>query len=199
MHSEGLDRTITKFIELYGDRAGEMGEEVHGGLAWIGDAKFILLTSRDGEIQNASSWRRISRLVSLAQHLRRPVLLWDLPLQVLATGLHGDSLVINEAIQDSRLKLLKMRSPVISVFEKRFPVLLESELAMVDGAVIVSDAPDSCVSTHEHLPHITTVNERQHDLSSEILALLDTASKICVEDLERRRIDQVRMIAMQSD
>ena len=192
-----INGTIEKFIELYGDRTGEMGDGIQGGLAWIGDVKFIVLASRGDDLWSAADWRRLTRLVALADHLRRPVLLWDLPLQVVPSKMQGDPLVINEAIQDSRLKLLKMRSPVISVFEKRFPVLLESELAIVEGAVIVSDKPDTCLSMREHLPPVTIVTEGQDDIKSEILELLDSASK--VEDLERRRVDRVRKITMQRD
>ena len=126
MHSEGLDSTITKFIELYGDRTGQKGAGVHGGLAWVGEEKFVLLASGGEGAADAADWRRMSRLAALAQHLRRPVLLWDMPLQVVATVLQKQPLVINEAIQDCKLALLRMRVPVISVFKDRFPVVVQT-------------------------------------------------------------------------
>lgn len=199
MNSEGLTCTIQKFIELYGDRTGQKGAGVHGGLAWIGDEKFVLLAARGEDAADAADWRRMSRLVALAQHLRRPVLLWDLPLQVVATGLQTEPLVINEAIQDCKLALLRMRAPVISVFEARFPVLLESEIAMVDGAVFVSDCPKLCASISEHFPPITAVGDGKHELRREILTLLEGASRFSAEELEWRRVDRIRKITMQSD
>lgn len=215
MHSEGLDRTITKFIELYGDRTGQKGAGVHGGLAWIGDeqpaappvggascptvVKFVLLAARGEDAPDAADWRRMTRLAALAQRLQRPVLLWDMPLQVVAGGTQADRLVINEAIQDCKLALLRLRAPVISVFEERFPVLLESEIAMVDGAVVVSDHQELCVSGSEHLPRITTVGYGKHDLAREILMLLKGASSGNAEDLERKRVAQIREVTMQRD
>ena len=213
MHSESLDRTITNFIELYGDRTGQKGAGVHGGLAWIRDeelttttvggascpalVKFVLLAARGEDSPDAGDWRRMSRMVALAQHLRRPVLLWDLPLQVVATGAQAELLVINEAIQNCKLALLKLRAPVISIFEERFPVLLESEIAMVDGAVVVSEHSELCASRRDHLPTITTVGDGKHCLKREILTLFERASSVCAEDLERRRVDQIREITMQ--
>ncbi len=199
MDSERFQRTIDKFIELYGDRTGEMGDGIHGGLAWIGDTRFMLLASRSDDLGSAGDWRRLSRLAGLAGHLRRPVLLWDLPLQVSPSKLDGDPLLINETIQNSRLTLLKVRTPIISVFERRFPLLLGSELAMVEGAVIVSDKPGTCLSVREHLPPIAAVKSGQHDFRIEILGLLEGATSVCDEDLERRRINQVRTITMQTD
>lgn len=199
MLSEGLGCTITKFIELYGDRTGQKGAGIHGGLAWIGEEKFVLLASGGKDAADAAEWRRMSRLAALAQHLRRPVLLWDLPLHVAATGVQAAPLVINEAIQNFKLALLRMRVPVISVFLERLPVVLESEIAMVDGAVIVSDHPELLASMSEDLPLITTVDNVQNDLGQEILTLIESVSRIGGEDLERRRVDQIRKITMQRD
>lgn len=199
MHSEGLDCTITKFIELYGDRTGQKGDGVRGGVAWIGEEKFVLLASGGEGAADAAEWRRMSRLAALAQHLRRPVLLWDMPLQVVATALQKQPLVINEAIQDCKLALLRMRVPVISVFRERFPVVLEQEIAMVDGAVIVSDHPELFASISENLPPVTTAGNGKHDLKQEILALFESVSGIGGEDLERRRVEQIRKITMQRD
>lgn len=215
MHSEGLDRTITKFIELYGDRTGHKGAGVHGGLAWIGDeepaappvgegscpapVKIVLLAARGEDAPDAADWRRLSRLAALAQRLRRPVLLWDMPLQVVAAGTQAAPLVINEAIQDCKMALLRLRAPVISVFEERYPVLLESEIAMVDGAVVVSDHQELCVAGSEHLPRITTVGNGKRNLTREILTLLKSASSVNAENLERKRVAQIREITMQRD
>lgn len=199
MHSEGLDCTITKFIELYGDRTGQKGDGVRGGVAWIGGEKFVLLASGGEGAADAADWRRMSRLAALAQRLRRPVLLWDMPLQVVATALQKQPLVINEAIQDCKLALLRMRVPVISVFKERFPVVLEQEIAMVDGAVIVSDRPELFASISENLPPIATAGNGKHDMRQEILALFERVSRMGGEDLERRRVDQIRKITMQRD
>jgi len=199
MYLEGLDCTITKFIELYGDRTGQKGDGVRGGVAWIGGEKFVLLASGREGVADAADWRRMSRLAALAQPLRRPVLLWDLPPQVVATALQKQPQVINEAIQDCNLGLLRMRVPVISVFKERFPVVLTPEIAMVDGAVIVSDRPELFASIRENLPPITMAGNGKHDLRQEILALLESLSGIGGDDLERRRVEQIRKITMQSD
>lgn len=199
MYLEGLDCTITKFIELYGDRTGQKGTGVHGGLAWIGDEKFVLLAWGGEGAADAADWRRMSRLAALAQHLRRPVLLWDMPLQVVATVSQKQPLVINEAIQDCKLALLRMRVPVISVFKERFPVVLTPEIAMVDGAVIVSDHPELLASIAEDLPAITMAGNGKHNLTQEILALIERVSRIGGADLERRRVEQIRKITMQRD
>ena len=107
--------------------------------------------------------------------------------------------MINEAIQDCKLALLRMRVPVISVFRERFPVVLEQEIAMVDGAVMVSDHPELFAAIRENLPTITMAGNGKHNLTQEILALFERVSKICGEELERRRVEQIRKITMQRD
>ena len=199
MDSAGMQRTIGKFIELYGDRTGKMGDGIHGGFAWVRDAKFVLLASRGTDVGNAGDWRRLSRLVGLASHLHRPVLLWDLPLQIAASKLEREPIVINEAIQSGKLRLLKLPLPIISVFESHFPVILESELALVEGAVIVSDKPDIIPAMGNHLAPTSAVKSVTHDLSETILALLDRASQIAAENFEQRRIERSRQITMQID
>ena len=199
MDSAGMQRTIGKFIELYGDRTGKMGDGIHGGFAWVRDAKFVLLASRGTDVGNAGDWRRLSRLVGLAGHLHRPLLLWDLPLQIAASKLEPDALEINEAIQSGKLRLLKLPLPIISVFESHFPVILESELALVEGAVIVSDKPDIIPAMGNHLAPTAAVKSVTHDLSETILALLDRASQVAAEHFEQRRIERSRTITMQSD
>ena len=197
IYSERFRHTIDRFIELYGDRTEDIGSSIHGGLAWIQGAKVILLAGGGDPILQPSTSRRLSRLLSLAQHFRRPVLLWDLPFQI------SNALLINSAIQKNRLQLLKLPVPVISVFEKYAPPSLESQLAIVDGAVVVErDQPDGgnlSISMGENLPSVVKIKDCDHDIRSEILKFLNQASAIPIEDLVHRRINRVRKIVEQRD
>lgn len=196
-NSELFLQTIDRFIELYGDRTGGRGNAIRGGLAWIQDAKVILLAG-GSKLQHPSSWRRLSRLLSLAQQLRRPVLLWHLPFQIATTASQGSSLVISNTIQNSKLQLLQLPLPIVSVFDESSQVPLESELAMVDGAVLVQSQPKAN-SMGDNLPSILKISSCPSTLKSKILELLNQISAIPVETLVYHRMDRVRKIADQSD
>jgi len=196
-HSELFQQTIDRFIELYGDRTGGHGDAIRGGLAWIQDTKVILL-AEGSKLQHPSSWRRLSRLLSLAQQLRRPVLLWHQPFQIATTASQRNSLVINNTIQNSKLQLLQLPLPIVSVFDEPSWVPLEYELAMVDGAVLVQSQPQAN-SMSDNLPFILKISNCPSTLKSKILELLNQISAIPVETLVHHRMNRVRKIVDLSD
>ena len=135
--------TIRRFIELYGDRTEAIGDEIHAGLAWVETTKFVLIGAGETATLQPPSWRRMSRLFALAQQLRRPVLLWDVPFQEVLTGSTA-TLLDKSAAQNSRLHLLKLPVPIIGIFDR---LILQPDFATVDAAILLQQGGGSPTTT----------------------------------------------------
>ena len=187
--TEQFQHTVHRFIELYGDRTEAIGDEVHAGLAWVDDTKFVLIGRGETVLFQPPSWRRISRLFDLAQHLRRPVLLWDILIQAEVAG-PTTTLLHRRSAQNSRLHLLKLPVPIIGVFDRS---ALQPNLAVVDAAVFL-ELPDE----DSHSPEgdaastLIRVTHDPSDLRSDILELLDHLSTVPAETLINQRFASVR-------
>ena len=71
--SKQFQNTVHRFIELYGDRTEGIGDEIHGGLAWVDDAKFVLIAG--GEVlffdpDKPGSFVDITRLGAQSRDMR---------------------------------------------------------------------------------------------------------------------------------
>jgi hypothetical protein len=198
-YSTRFQRTIDSFIELHGDRTEGIGDEIRAGFAWIGDTKFVLIAGNEGGVQKPSSWRRLSRLLSLAKQFRRPVLLWDVSAQVASTDFNP-TLLNRSTSQNSQLQWLQLPLPIISVWDRLVTGSLESTFAGVDAAVLLKNEG---IVDGQHLPISSMGNKlsvqvrvigNSSDIKSDILELLDQISTTPLETLVQHRINRVRSI-----
>ena len=189
--SKQFQNTIHRFIELYGDRIEGIGDEIHAGLAWIDETKFVLIGGGDTTTLQPPSWRRISRLFDLAQQLDRPLLLWDVPFQADMTG-QTTTLLHKSAAQNSQLHLLKLPVPIIGVFDK---FSREPSLTAVDAAVLLQQgeaAPQPKPSEDETAPILVKIAADPSHLKSDILELLSHLSALPAERLVNQRLEGIR-------
>ena len=184
IESGQFQNTIYRFIELYGDRTEGIGDEIHAGLAWIDETKFVLIGGGDTATPQPPSWRRISRLLSLAQQLNRPLLLWDAPFQTDRTS--PATLLHRSTAQDSLLQLLKLPVPIIGVFDT---LALEPNCAPIDAAVLVQQGEAD--SQPETTPTLVTVSDDSSGLKSDILKLMGHLSTLPVESLIDQRLGSI--------
>ena len=184
IESKQFQNTIHRFIELYGDRTEGIGDDIHAGLAWIDETKFVLIAGADTTILQPPSWRRISRMFDLAQQLNKPLLLWDLPFQVNLTG--SNTLLHRSAAQNSQLQLLKLPVPIIGVFDA---VALEPYFAPIDAAVLLQQGETD--SQGEASPTLVKVADDPSDPKSDILELLSRLSTLPVERLVEQRLNSI--------
>lgn len=182
INTKQFQDTIHRFIELYGDRTEGIGDEIHAGLAWIEETKFILIGGADTPTLPPPSWRRISRLFDLAQQLSRPLLLWDVPCQTDLTSPTA-TLLHRSAAQNSQLHLLKLPVPIIGVFDK---LPLQPEFAPVDAAILLQPSETETSSTFIKVAHNPT------HLKSDILERLSHLSPLPVEKLINQRLARLR-------
>ena len=190
MNSKQFQGTIHRFIELYGDRTEGIGDEIHAGLAWIDETKFVLIGGADTATLPAPSWRRVSRLFDLAKQLNRPLLLWDVPFHTDLTS--AATLLHRSAAQNSQLHLLKLPVPIIGVFDK---LPLQPDIAAVDAAVVLQGEEASSQlepSDDENSPILVNVADDSSHLKSEILELLNHLSSLPIERLLDQRLESVR-------
>ena len=185
IESKHFQNTIHRFIELYGDRTEGIGDEIHAGLAWIDETKFVLIGGGDTTTPQPPSWRRIARLVNLAQQLKRPLLLWDPPFQTDITS--PTTLLHRSAAQNSQLQLLKLPVPTIGVFDA---LALEPNSAPIDAAVLVRQGEAD--PQPETSPTLVKVADDPSGLKSDILELLDQLSTLPVETLMDQRLNGLR-------
>ena len=191
MNSKQFQNTIHRFIELYGDRTEGTGDDIHAGLAWIDETKFVLIGGADTTTLQPPSWRRISRLFNLADQLQRPVLLWDVPFQAELTD-PTDTLLHRSAAQNSQLHLLKLTVPVIGVFD-RFP--LQLDFAALDAAILLQQgdaASQPQPSDGETSSTLIKVADNPSHLKSDILELLNHLAALPVDRLVGQRLEGLR-------
>ena len=194
IESKQFQNTIRRFIELYGDRTEGIGDEIHAGLAWIEETKFVLIAGGDTTTLHPPSWRRVSRLFDLAHGLNRPLLLWDAPFQTDMTG-PATTLLDTSAAQNSQLHLLKLPVPIIGVFEG---MPLQPDFTAVDAAVILQQEGSSLqlhLSEDETSPTLVKVVADPSHLKSDILELLNQLSSLPVETLVHQRLEALRQAA----
>lgn len=134
MQPEG--QSVTKAIELYGDRAGSKGTFTFAGLAWLQTEKVVWIQDDAQRLTEPSEWRRFHRLATLAHRLKKPMVLWNLPVVRVTTRQPPASLALARAMQATELQLLKLPHPIITVFDGAVK-WDASALVWGDGTVLI--------------------------------------------------------------
>ncbi|RKU11679.1 hypothetical protein C6501_12425 [Candidatus Poribacteria bacterium] len=188
-----------KTIQLYGDRAGGQGNFEFAGFAQLKEAKIVLLKGNTESLKQPADWRRFLRLINLAQRLQKPLLLWNLPLVHIATIQHPTSLALGNAIQNTKLQLLKLPQPIITFFDGNYEWNeLIRELGWADGSIIVKPEDGSIIvkPEKEKLSALSKLKRQnlkivreQDDGPQQILDLLQEVSKISREELVVTRLE----------
>lgn len=182
---------FTQAIKLYGDRAGSKGTFRFAGLAWIQDTKVILVQGDAQSLNGAAEWRCFLRLTILAHRLKKPIVLWNLPIVHIATVQRRTSLDCAQAIQNAELELLKLPHPIITVFDEAYDCTYAyPELIWNDGVVLVAP-PDTQFSEHEKVK----ITQRPTDIASAILELLCQVEPIPASELVKNRQESLRFAA----
>ena len=179
---------FTQTIKLYGDRTGSKGTFRFAGLAWMQDTKIILVQGDAQSLSTAAEWRCFLRLITLAHRLKKPVILWNLPVVHIATVQRRISLACAQAIQNAELELLKLPYPIITVFDETYDsTYAYPELIWSDGIVLVTP-PDAQFSEHEKVK----IARYPTDIESAILELLCQAAPISASELIKNRQESLR-------
>ena len=189
-----LQSTLDQFIELSGDRTGELGEGINTGLAWIDRYRLILLADNgESRRHNAGSWRRASRIIGLARHLRKPLLFWNLSFHR-ATDRMNDA-GAEHALQVSEQSLIEFPAPIISVMEAApFGAFSAVELAVPEATVFVDGAEALCeyLSISPRTIHAAGGDE----IAAGISELLTHVASIPTETLVAERKARLASIAL---
>ena len=185
-----LHLSFNKTIQLYGDRAGGQGDFEFAGFAELKEAKIVLLKGNTESLEQPADWRRFLRLINLAQRLQKPVLLWNLPLVHIATVQHATSLALGNAIQNTKLQLLKLPQPIIAFFDSDYEWNdLIAELGWADGCVIVKSEKEKLSALSKLKRQNLKIVREQDDVPQQILGILQELSKIDREELVVTRLE----------
>lgn len=180
---------FTQAIALSGDRAGSKGMFKFAGLAWISDTKVILVQGDMQSLKTPPEWRQLLRLINLARRLRKPIILWNLPVVHIATKQRKTSLSNTQAIQNTELALLKLPYPIITVFDENYDGTYPSSEQIWDDGIVLVGAVDTQFSESEKVKIVQYPTET----ASTILELLCQAEAIPTSELIANRSASLRM------
>ena len=182
---------FTQAIALSGDRAGSKGMFQFAGFAWIDDTKVTLVK---GDVQNLKTppeWRQLLRLISLAHRLKKPIVLWNLPVVHIATRQRKISLANTQAIQNAELALLKLPHPILTVFDEAYDATHPlPEPIWNDGVVLVGSSDIQLSESGK-----VKVAQDPTEIASAILELLYQAETIPATKLIAHRRAALHMLA----
>ena len=182
---------FTQAIAFSGDRAGSKGAFQFAGFAWIYDTKVTLVQGDVQSLKTPPEWRQLLRLINLAHRLKKPIVLWNLPVVDIATRQRKTSLSNTQAIQNAELALLKLPHPIITVFDETYDGTYPSpELIWNDGLLLVAPL-DSQLSKSEKVKIVQCPTE----IASAILELLCQAEAIPTTELIANRSASLYMLA----
>ncbi len=175
---------FTQTIALYGDRAGSKGTFKFAGFAWIHNTKVILVQGNVHNLSSAAEWRCLLRLITLAHRLKKPIVLWNLPVAHIAVIQRRTSLAAAQTIQKTELALLKLPYPIIAVFEENSDMDDTAlEVVWSDG-IVMPALLEAQFSGHQNV----RIAQSSTDIASAILELLQQAEAIsAIELIENRR------------
>lgn len=181
---------FTHAIMLYGDRAGSKGTFRFAGFAWIQNTKVILVQGDAQSLSSAAEWRCFLRLTALAHRLKKPIILWNLPVVHIATTQRQTSLDFAQAIQNAELELLKLPHPIITVFDETYDLTYAPpELICNDGVVRVASS-DTQFSGQEKMEIV----QHPMEIAPAILELLRQAEAIPTAELVKNRQESLRFL-----
>ncbi len=179
---------FTHAIKLYGDRAGSKGTFKFAGFAWIQHTKVILVQGDAQSLNSAAGWRCFLRLIALAHRLKKPIVLWNLPVVHIATTQRQTSLDFAQAIQNAELELLKLPHPIITVFDETYELTsAPPELIWNDGVILV--APLGIQPSERKKVRIVQL---PMEIAPAILELLSQAEAIPTAELVKNRQESLR-------
>ena len=182
---------FTQAIALSGDRVGSKGIFQFAGFAWICDTKVTLVQGSVQSLKTPPEWRQFLRLINLAYRLKKPIVLWNLPVVDIATRQRKVSLANTQAIQNAELALLKLPHPIITVFDETYDGTYPSlELIWNDGVVLVEPL-DTQLSESEKVK----IAGCQTEIASAILELLYQAEATPPTELIANRRTSLYMFA----
>lgn len=181
---------FTHAIMLYGDRAGSKGTFRFAGFAWIQNTKVILVQGDVQSLNSAAEWRCFLRLTALAHRLKKPIVLWNLPVVHIAITQRQTSLDFAQAIQNAELELLKLPHPIITVFDETYDLTYTPpELIWNDGVVLVAPS-DTQLSGQEKVE----VVQHPMEIAPAILELLRQAEAIPTAELVKNRQESLQFL-----
>ena len=182
---------FTRAIALSGDRAGSQGTFQFAGLAWIYDTKVTLVQGGAQSLKTPADWRQLLRLIRLAYRLRKPIILWDLPVIHIATKQRKASLANAQAIQNAELALLKLPHPIITVFEETERTAHPLPEPIWNDGVVLLTPPDAQLSESGKLK----ITRSEKEIASAILELLRQIEALPATELIENRSTALQMCA----
>lgn len=181
-----------KTIQLYGDRVGGQGNYEFAGLAVLKQTKVILLHGNPQSLEQPADWRRFQRLINLAQRLKKPVVLWNIHLENAAKTQHNTSLTLATAIQNTKIRLLKMELPIMAVYDDAYGWDTElGRIGWVDRCIIVKQDKVGWHNSVNSKQHTLKVVCEQNEISEQIKELLNELSKKPSEELVMNRLQSL--------
>ena len=178
-----------KTIQLYGDRAGGQGNFEFAGFAGLKEVKVVLLKGNAESLKYPADWRRSLRLIALAQRLKKPLILWNLPLIDIATTQHHAFLTLGTAIQNTKIQLLKLPQSIITVFDENYDMNAAiQEIGWADGSVIVKPEKEELLAALNPERQKLKIVCEQADIPKQILKLLKEVSMVSSEELAANRL-----------
>ena len=181
---------FTQAIELYGDRAGSKGTFKFAGFAWIQHTKVILVQGDAQSLNSAAEWRCLLRLTALAHRLKKPILLWNLPVRHIAAVQRRTSLACAHVIQKTELALLRLPHPIITVFQGADNVEhAHREIIWNDGSVLIT-APDAQFSEQKKIK----IAQHPTDIAHAILELLRQTEAVPATELIKNRRESLHFL-----
>ena len=189
-----LQTALDRFIEISGDRTGELGESINTGLVWIGGNKVVCIAdSRETEHRTPASWRRASRIIGVARQLRKPLLLWNLSFHN-GTG-QTPNLAAEQAARDGQQDIMQFPFGIVSVIEDAQKNAFSTvELALPDGIVFVDGAETLC--GHLTISPRTVGASSAEDVASGISGLLVHIASIPANELVSQRRTRLASITL---
>lgn len=185
---------FTQAIALSGDRVGSKGVFQFAGFAWIYDTKVTCVQGDTQSLKTLQGWRQLLRLISLARRLKKPIILWNLPVIYIATKQRKTSLANTQAIQNVELALLKLPYPIITVFDETYDgVYPPWEMVWSDGVVRVGSSDIQSFESEK-----VKIAQRPTEIASAILELLSQAETVPPIELIENRSASLQMFAKDS-
>ena len=161
------------------------------GFAWIQRTKVILIQGDAHSLRSAAEWRCLLRLIALAHRLKKPIILWDLPIAQIAAVQRRTSLACAQAIQKTELEMLKLPYPIIAVFDRTDNAKhITPEQVWSDGIVLAA-SPEAQFSERKNVK----IAQRPTDIAPAILELLYQAAAIPTTELVENRREFLRFSA----
>ena len=181
---------FTQAIQLYGDRSGSKGTFKFAGFAWIQNTKVILVQGNAQSLNGAAEWRCLLRLIALAHRLKKPIVLWNLPVAYIAKIQRKTNLACAQAIQRTELELLKLPYPVITVYDKANHTDHDPRELIWNDGVVLAALPDAQSSEQEKVK----IAAHPTDIAPAILELLSQAETIPATELVKHRRESLHFL-----